>query len=324
MITDRFGNKGFDRNNDKKLSQDEIDIKGTAAGGYGQKIHTRAQESGLPDAQHKMWTHYDLQNKCDTSDINTCKDNINCKIDPTNQKKCLYMNQAMTQNQWVSKQSSHCNTLIKEDTCTNNNFCDWEGKKKTCFLDKKYHKVSGLNKEDEFKKDSTLSDVLGRINNGRVSDANITSNVTHTSRGEVLMEHDNQKTSVKGIVDETALSTIFFSEVNTNIIQQTMRYKVYEKTNEVVHQQSPEALYIVMRSILLQHGNFRVDSINLALEIRKLNFLVVKYCVNEVSSNVLQYKGYINDLEKLPTPMDRPDYNDHGSRNRTFNMSNHI
>jgi len=179
--------------------------------------------------------------------------------------------------------------------------------------------------KDAFDK-KTLGSVLGKINNGRVADAKEISNVVHTRRGDVLMQQDNQETAVKGIVEETALSTIFFSTINTDIIQQTMRYKVYEKTSMVVHQQSPEALYTVMRSILLQHGNFGVGSSDLAHEIRKLNSLVVRYCVKEVSSNVLQYKGYVKDLENLPTPRDRPHPTDADfkGRNRAYDMTRHI
>ena len=51
---------------------------------------------------------------------------------------------------------------------------------------------------------------------------------------------------------------------------------------------------------------------------------VITYCVDEVTSNVLQYSGYLNDLKKLPLPLDRPSFNDSGSRNRTFDLSNHI
>jgi len=172
----------------------------------------------------------------------------------------------------------------------------------------------------------TMSDVLGEINNGRMSDIDIVSNVKHTRRGDVLMQKDNQETAVKGLVEETSLSTIFLSEVNTNIIQQTIRYKVNERVHIIVDYQSPEALYIVMRSIMLQHGNFRVMSKDLAEEIRKLNLSVVKYCVNEVSSNVLQYQGYIKDIEKLPNPMDRPHPTDADfkGRNRAYDMTRHI
>jgi len=405
MQTDQSGNKGHyvskstgkpcksetDGTYDMNNCYFDIDIRSSAAGGFGQKIHTRKQEKGLPDAQHTMWTHYDLQNTCDTNNLKTCGDNTNCdprllaneqakgilkvgqlrtdskywsnkwsndkdvcdwdgvtcgmydnkkyisgvdinkqyfdpsKVEP---KPCHTNDPGMTQNQWVRKQKTQCG-LLPENNCNDNKFCSWtastvKGKTGKCSLDKNYAVMSGLNKDDEFKT-KTMFDVLGEINiknNGRVGDATEISNVVHTRRGDVLMQQDNQETAVKGIVEETALSTIFLSKMNTDIIQQTMRYRVHVKINMVVHQQSPETLYVIMRSILLQYGNFRVGSSDLAGEIRKLNSLVVRYCVKEVSSNVLQYKGYVKDLETLPTPIDRPDFNDHGSRNKTFDLSN--
>ena len=122
------------------------------------------------------------------------------------------------------------------------------------------------------------------------------------------MKQDNQETAVKGLLEETALSNIFFSEQNIKVLQDTIRYDVYKRTNFVIDKHSEEALYIVMRSIMLQHGNFKVLSKDLLNEIHYLNKLVVKYCGKEVGSNVLQYQGYIKDLEKLPVPLDRPCY----------------
>ena len=63
-----------------------------------------------------------------------------------------------------------------------------------------------------------------------------------------------------------------------------------------------------MRSILLQHGNFKVSQFDLLNEIQKLNELVLQYAVKEVSSNLLQYEGYLSDLSKNPVPMDRPSF----------------
>ena len=63
-----------------------------------------------------------------------------------------------------------------------------------------------------------------------------------------------------------------------------------------------------MRSILLQYGNFRTDQHKLVDEIQLLNKLVIDYCGKEVGSKVLQYQGYIKDLEHLPVPIDRPGY----------------
>ena len=190
--------------------------------------------------------------------------------------------------------------------------------KSECLAGRGEWKEDYLRKGDEFDSE-TMEDILGNINNGRVGDINI-----FDTPQEAVIINDNQETGVKGIIDETALSQYFLSEQNTMALQKTLRYKVYQLTNEVVDNQSAEALYIVMRSILLQHGNFRIDSKDIVNEIQYLNSLVLDYCVKEVSSNVLQYKVYLNDVNSLPIPLDRPSFDDTGSRNRTYDLSNHI
>ena len=169
-----------------------------------------------------------------------------------------------------------------------------------------------------------MDQILGDLNNGRVADINIFDNVAKDTRKDVIMSQNNAEIAVKGIVEETALSKYFFSNENTDALQQTIRYRVYQKTNEVVDYQSSNELYIIMRSVLLQHGNFKVSSTDILNEILKLNERVEVYAVNEVASNVVQYKGYLRDVERLPVPMDRPRYDDNGSRNRTYDLSHHI
>ena len=78
-----------------------------------------------------------------------------------------------------------------------------------------------------------------------------------------------------------------------------------------------------MRSILLQNANFKITQEKLVDEIRKLNKLVVDYSVKRVVTNVQQFQGYIKDIEKMPSPMDRPSYSDWGSHLRSYDMSPH-
>ena len=163
-----------------------------------------------------------------------------------------------------------------------------------------------------------------KFNNGRVPDVNMMSNVTKTETGEVIIMNDNQQTGVKGIVEETVVSDIFLSEMNTKVIQDTLRYDVYKLTNMIVDYQSQRELYIVMRSIMLQHANFKVGQQGVIDEIKKLNRLVIDYAVKEVTSNVQQYSEYIKDIQSLPTPMNRPGFSDDTSRNRSQDMSAHI
>ena len=195
---------------------------------------------------------------------------------------------------------------------------------------KNAYNPDGTLKKDDWAgdKDDTnnaMDDLLGsdKFNNGRVPDVSMVENVVKTAQGDIIIRNDTRELGVKGIVEETVLSDTFFSEMNTKVIQDTIRYRVYKNTDFIVDYQSPQELFIIMRSILLQHANFKIGQRELIQEIKKLNKLVVDYSVKEVSSNVTQYQGYLNDIKKLPTPLDRPSF-DPATGNRSYDMSNHI
>lgn len=166
---------------------------------------------------------------------------------------------------------------------------------------------------------TSLTQRIDSVNNGRVADIEVL-DLNLPKDGDIVINKDNRDTSVKGIVEKTAVSDVFFSDMNTDIIQKSIRYGVNQRTGKIVARQSDNTIYIIMRSILLQYANFRVGVADLAEEIRGLNSRVVEYCVDNISSNVQQYVGYIKDLEKLPVPMDRPVY--HNKNNFTYDISN--
>ena len=166
---------------------------------------------------------------------------------------------------------------------------------------------------------ASLSERIDSVNNGRVADIEVL-DLNLPKEGDIVINKDNQETSVKGIVEKTAVSDVFFSDMNMDVIQKSIRYGVNQRTGKVVSRQSDNTIYIIMRSILLQYANFRVGVADLAEEIRGLNSRVVEYCVDNISSNVQQYIGYIKDLEKLPVPLDRPAY--HNKNNFTYDISN--
>ena len=175
---------------------------------------------------------------------------------------------------------------------------------------------------DLFKTDSSLNDVLTDINNGRVSDIRVSkpSVLDNQLPENVIINSDNRENAVKGIIDQTALSNYFFSRDNTDIIQDTIRYNVHKNTQQIISKQSENELYIIMRAVLLQYGNFSSGAQELVYEIKKLNKIVVDYSVEEVSSNVKQYIQYIQDLNTLPTPISFPQST--REYNYTYNISN--
>ena len=153
----------------------------------------------------------------------------------------------------------------------------------------------------------SLEESLNSINNGRVGDINVISDKI-SKDSDIIINKDNQENSIKGILETTALSENFLSEMNLGVIQQVIRYRVNKGTGKIISNQSEESLYIIMRSILLQYGNFRVSTQNLIEEIQSLNQKVIDYCVENISSNTMQYLGYIKDIGKLPQPLSRPVY----------------
>jgi len=167
--------------------------------------------------------------------------------------------------------------------------------------------ISGYiaNKDDIFK-GFDLDEVITSVNNGRVKDAmKVAENaVSQDIFNDIVIKRDNSENSVKGIVEETALSNYYFSKMNTDIVHDTIRYNIYKNTGDVVSRQSENELFIIMRSILLQYGNFRSGYDELKNEIIDLNEKVVDYCTEYVSSQVKQHTQYVNELERLPTPID--------------------
>ena len=166
-----------------------------------------------------------------------------------------------------------------------------------------------------------LDSMLERVNNGRLGDVNIVKDLLGGKKGDIVIKKDNNETAIKGILEQNSINDIFFSDINIKVLQDTIRYKVHEITKKVISEQSQNELYIIMRSIMLQFANFRVNVDNIANEIKRLNEKVVEYSVDNISSNVKQHDGYIKDLSKLPTPMDRPVLSN-STKNFTYDISN--
>lgn len=165
-----------------------------------------------------------------------------------------------------------------------------------------------------------LDIMIDKINNGRMGDVKNVENINVPEGTDIIINKDNSDSSIKGILEENSLNSLFFSEMNVKAIQNTLRYRVYKNTEQVISEQSSNDLFIIMRSIMLQYANFRVGIENIVDEIKRLNEKVLDYAVSNVSSNVKQHQGYVEDLSKLPVPMDMPVY--HNKRNFTYDISN--
>jgi len=113
------------------------------------------------------------------------------------------------------------------------------------------------------------------------------------------------RNATTGIWDDTLLSKTFFSNENIQIIQNGIRRRVYDMSNEqyIVAEQSCDDIKMVMRSIFLQHAkNFG----NIQDQIRELNELVIVWCSNDVYKSAVSYYKYLQDVNSLVVPIDHP------------------
>tara|TARA_B110000285_G_C14940361_1_gene521714 strand:- start:583 stop:894 length:312 start_codon:yes stop_codon:yes gene_type:complete len=102
----------------------------------------------------------------------------------------------------------------------------------------------------------------------------------------------------------------------------SIRYGVNQRTTKTISNQSEKELYIIMRSIMLQYANFKNGTSEVVEEVKRLNAKVLTYCIDNVSSNVLQYIKYLDDINSLPIPIERPEYLN--KDNYTYDISNII
>jgi hypothetical protein len=115
-----------------------------------------------------------------------------------------------------------------------------------------------------------------------------------------------QVEALYGIQETSKLNQLFFSKKNMDIIQDMIRFNVYEKSEKkfIIDRQSDIELEIIMRSIYLQH------SVNLPNQIKEqlqyLNGLVRDWCTQQIIPEVQQYHGYIKEIEYMPLPIDLP------------------
>ena len=108
-----------------------------------------------------------------------------------------------------------------------------------------------------------------------------------------------------GIYEPTTLNNLYFSKANLKI-QDNIRYSVYQRSNgkHIIGNQSETDIQIVMRSMFLQHSPNL--STHITKQIEFINNKVIEWCVPKIMTEIDQYYSYLNAVQYLPSPMDRP------------------
>ena len=107
----------------------------------------------------------------------------------------------------------------------------------------------------------------------------------------------------KGNIAENPVMDLFFSDMNITLLQRGIVNMVLNKScgKYRIGQQSPNELLTVMRATYLQESNNSV--VDVVGQVKRLNELVLMYCVPRIMSEYQQHARYIKDISSLPVPM---------------------
>ena len=149
--------------------------------------------------------------------------------------------------------------------------------------------------------------IVPQFQNGRV----INVSGTEVKDFPMFTANNNNNDSFKSnalrhIQTQSKLSLVYFSDANIKRVQDMIRYNVWIKSDKqfVIGPQSSVELEIIMRAIYLQHAK-NMDC-NIAEQVQELDDMVMNYCVPKIINEVIQYNGYLRQIEYLPIPEDRP------------------
>ncbi len=153
----------------------------------------------------------------------------------------------------------------------------------------------------------SLSLLILKMNNGRVN------NILYDKNYDIYKLYEEEKKpqkhfqheAIKGMHQANDISRVFFSEDNINAVQDAIRYQVYIKSckKHIIDRQSDNDLKVIMRATYMEHAMHNPPSP--LKEIKRLNMIVLTFCVPKIIQEINMYMRYREDISKLPMPLDR-------------------
>lgn len=109
--------------------------------------------------------------------------------------------------------------------------------------------------------------------------------------------------ATKGVHEADTLANTFFCQANINALQHGIRFRVYRDSGgkHVIDKQSEDELKIIMRSTYLENAIHRPFMV--IEEVRRLNALVLDFCVPRILREIDTYVRYLHDSTNMPTYM---------------------
>ena len=109
---------------------------------------------------------------------------------------------------------------------------------------------------------------------------------------------------IRGNWESNLLNQTFFSQANFKIIQNKIRFEVFQQTGTIIDEQSSDDMFMIMRAIYLSYGRNLPDRIKEQVE--ELNSRVADWCIPKIVAEVQIYGQYLKDINTMPVPMAHP------------------
>jgi hypothetical protein len=102
----------------------------------------------------------------------------------------------------------------------------------------------------------------------------------------------------------TPLNTLFFSEYNINLLQRAVRQQFKNKTNLSIDFQNKDDLMTIMRAVFVNNSSNPYGETN--SQVKQMNCVVIKKAVEQITTGVSQYMGYMKTIDSPINPMANP------------------
>lgn len=115
------------------------------------------------------------------------------------------------------------------------------------------------------------------------------------------------KLVLKGTLDESQLSTLFFSKKNIENVQMLIKNCMYKASNGTIIlevDQDLTDLIIIMRSVYFEYGKFL--PLNIGEQIKQLNKLILKNIIPNMMTEIKQNQEYIRVINSPIVPIPLP------------------
>lgn len=155
---------------------------------------------------------------------------------------------------------------------------------------------------------------MATTNNGRVDTLyGDNYNIYNLFQEEKRPSMNFNEEAIKGTHVANPLSIMFFSRQNIDALQEAIRYQVYVKSckNHIIDRQSDTDLKVIMRATYLEHAEHMLptaSSQQVMEEVRRLNTIVIQFCVPRILQEINIYMKYKKDISSLPVPLDRGEF----------------